>query len=108
MNPQDRNPQRIKITDKQYIQNLDYTRIVFPVSVKQYHKIEKQNNINNLNLQLSDKIPVIFHKLRGYDSHVIMQEIGEIVLTILKKFKKSIHIRTKRKRVSNEYQCHSK
>ena len=25
------------------------------------------------------KIPVIFHNLRGYDSHLIMQEVGEIV-----------------------------
>ena len=33
----------------------------------------------NLNFQISDKIPVIFHNLRGYDSHFIMQEIGEIV-----------------------------
>ena len=24
------------------------------------------------------KIPVIFHDLRGYDSHFIVQEIGEI------------------------------
>ena len=33
----------------------------------------------NLNFQISDKIPVIFYNLRGYDSHFIMQEIGEIV-----------------------------
>ena len=33
----------------------------------------------NLNFQISDKIPVIFHNLHGYDSHFIMQEIGEIV-----------------------------
>ena len=33
----------------------------------------------NLNFQINDKIPVIFHNLRGYDSHFIMQEIGEIV-----------------------------
>ena len=33
----------------------------------------------NLNFRLTDKIPVIFHNLRGYDSHFIMQEIGEIV-----------------------------
>ena len=33
----------------------------------------------NPNFQITDKIPVIFHNLRGYDSHFIMQEIGEIV-----------------------------
>ena len=32
----------------------------------------------NLNFRITDKIPVIFHNLRGYDSHFIMQEIGEI------------------------------
>ena len=33
----------------------------------------------NLNFRITDKISVIFHDLRGYDSHFIMQEIGEIV-----------------------------
>lgn len=33
----------------------------------------------NLNFQPTNKIPVIFHNLRGYDSHFIMQEIGKIV-----------------------------
>ena len=32
----------------------------------------------NLNFRLTDKIPVIFDNLRGYDSHFIMQNIGEI------------------------------
>ena len=32
----------------------------------------------NLNFKLTDKIPAIFHNLRGYDSHFIMQNIGEI------------------------------
>ena len=32
----------------------------------------------NINYRLSDKIPEIFHNLRGCDSHFIMQTIGEI------------------------------
>ena len=32
----------------------------------------------NINYRLTDKMPVIFHNLRGYDSHFIMQTIGEI------------------------------
>ena len=46
LNPQDTNPQRIKKTDKEYINQLDYSGIEFPVTVKQYNKIEKQNEIN--------------------------------------------------------------
>ena len=30
----------------------------------------------NLKFKLTDKIPVLFHNLRGYDSHFIMQQIG--------------------------------
>ncbi|XP_068761891.1 uncharacterized protein [Montipora capricornis] len=149
-NPQAKYPQRIKKSDKAFIQNLDYQGIEFPVTIKQINKIEKQNKINinvfgyeekqkypiyvskekyedhmnlllitenenkhyvlikdfnkfmynqtkhkerkhfcmyrgsahqdcNLNFRLTEKIPVIFHNLRGYDSHFIMQEIGEIV-----------------------------
>ena len=33
----------------------------------------------NLNFQVSTKIPVVFHNLRGYDGHIIMQNIGEFV-----------------------------
>ena len=45
LNPQDKDPQRIKKTDKQFIEKLDYSSIEFPVTVKQINKIEKQNNI---------------------------------------------------------------
>ena len=45
LNPQKKDPQRIKKADEQYIEKLDYTNIVFPVSQKQYNKIEKQNSI---------------------------------------------------------------
>ena len=45
LNPQKKDPQIIKKDDKQYIEKLDYTNIVFPISQKQYNKIEKQNRI---------------------------------------------------------------
>ncbi|XP_053379108.1 uncharacterized protein LOC123541547 [Mercenaria mercenaria] len=38
----------------------------------------------NINFKLTHKIPVIFHNLRGYDGHFIMQQIG--------KFKKEINV----------------
>ena len=31
----------------------------------------------NVNLKLGRKIPVIFHNLRGYDSHLIIREISK-------------------------------
>ena len=39
LNPQDKDPQRIKKTDKQNIEKLDYSSIEFPVTVKQINKI---------------------------------------------------------------------
>ena len=30
----------------------------------------------NTNLKISKKVPVIFHNLRGYDSHLIIKEIN--------------------------------
>ena len=45
----------------------------------------------NLKLRIkpeSLKIPVIFHNLRGYDSHFIMQQIGEIAENYAYKDKK--------------------
>ena len=44
---------------------------------------------------MTHKIPVIFHNLRGYDSHFITQNIGEIA-------KKHIQ-KQKGRRMSNEY-----
>ena len=45
LNPQTKDPQRIKRVDKQFIGELNYKGIEFPVSQKQYNKIEKQNKI---------------------------------------------------------------
>ena len=31
----------------------------------------------NINLRLNHKIPIVFHNLKSYDSHLIMQELGK-------------------------------
>ena len=46
LNPQNKDPQRIKKSDKLFVDNLNYSGIEFPVSARQYNKVEKQNNIN--------------------------------------------------------------
>ena len=45
LNPQEKNPQRIKKEDKKMINELNYDGINFPVSQKHYNKVEKQNSI---------------------------------------------------------------
>ena len=45
LNPEEKNPQRIKKEDKKMINELNYDGINFPVSQQHYNKVEKQNSI---------------------------------------------------------------
>ena len=69
LNPQGKDPQRIKKTDKQYIEKLDYSGIEFPVTVKQINKIEKQNNIciNLFGYEEKQKFPIFISKEKFID-----------------------------------------
>ena len=71
LNPQDKDPQRIKKVDKLYVKNLDYSGIQFPVSKKQYHRIEKQNKININVFCYKDKEPYpIYLSKEKYEDHM--------------------------------------
>ena len=39
--------------------------------------MQKSNGSCNINFELTEKIPVIFHNLRGYDSHLIFIELDK-------------------------------
>ena len=45
LNPLDKNPQRITTKDREFIKELYYSGISFPVTIKQIYKIQKQNLI---------------------------------------------------------------
>ena len=69
LNPQDKYPQRIKKSDKAFIENLNYSGIEFPVTTKQYNKIEKQNeiNINVFGYENKQKYPIYVSKEKYED-----------------------------------------
>ena len=78
LNPQDKYPQRIKKIDKEYINQLDYSGIEFPVTVKQYNKIEKQNeiNINVFGYENKQPYPIYISKEK-YEKHFELLLITE-------------------------------
>ena len=71
LNPQDKYPQRIKKGDKEYINKLNYTGIEFPVTIKEYNKIEKQNEININVFGYEEKQPYpIYISKEQFEDHI--------------------------------------
>ena len=101
LHPQDKDPQRIKKTDKQYIEKLDYTDIEFPVTVKQYNIIEKLNsiNVNVFGYELGQPYPIYISKEK-YQDHMELLLItkGENKhYVLMKDFNKFTYNQTKHK-----------
>ena len=102
LNPQDKDPQRIKKTDKQYIEKLDYSSIEFPVTVKQINKIEKQNNIsiNLFGYEEKQNFPIYISK----EKHQVHMELLLIIegenkhYVLIKDFNKFMFNQTKHER----------
>ena len=78
INPQEKYPQRIKKTDKQYVGKLDYSGVEFPVGVKHYNKIEKQNSININVFGYENKQPYpIYVSKEKYEDHIELLLVTE-------------------------------
>ena len=97
--PQNKDPQRIKKCDKKYVEKLDYSGIEFPVSVKQYNKIEKQNNIrvNVFGYEEGQRYPIYLSKEKfNYCLNLLLITEGEKKhYCLLKNFNKFMHNQTK-------------
>ena len=99
MNPQDKDPQRIKKSDKQHVDNLNYQGIEFPVTTKQYNKIEKQNeiNINVFGYEEKQKYPIYVTKEKYKDNMnlLLITENENKHYVLIKDFNKFMYNQTK-------------
>ena len=101
LNPQDKYPQRIKKSDKQHIQDLDYSGIEFPVTTKQYNKIEKQNEIRINVFGYENKQPhpiyVSKEKYNNQMNLLLITENDNKHYVLIKDFNKFMYNQTKHK-----------
>ena len=101
LNPQDKYPQRIKKVDKQFIENLNYLGIEFPVTTKQYNKIEKQNkiNINVFGYEDRQPYPIYVSKEKYEDcmNLLLITENENKHYVLIKDFNKLMYNQTKHK-----------
>ena len=99
LNPQDKNPQRITKTDKNFIEQLDYSNIEFPVTVKQINKIEKQNNIriNLFGYEEKQKFPIYVsqEKFQDHMELLLINKDKKNHYVLIKNFNKFMFDQTK-------------
>ena len=101
LNPQNKDPQRIKKSDKEYVKNLDYSGIEFPVTTKQYNKIEKQNeiNINVFGYENKQQYPIFVSKEKYEDciNLLLITEEKNKHYVLIKDFNNFMYNKTKHK-----------
>ena len=61
VNPTNKHPERVKKEDKEMIEKLDHSGIEFPISKKDYNKIEKKNGIRVNVFGYENKQPFPIH-----------------------------------------------
>ena len=101
LNPQEKYPQRIKKSDKEYIDKLDYSGIEFPITIKQINKIEKKNNIRINVFSYEEKQPYpIYVSKEKYEDHMELLLITKDEnqhYVLIKDFNKFMYKQTKHK-----------
>ena len=101
LNPQEKDPQRIKKSDKEYVKEkkINYSGIEFPVTIKQYNKIEKQNNIRINVFGYEEKQPypiyVSKEKFKDHMELLLITENENKHYVLIKDFNKFMHNQTK-------------
>ena len=76
--PMDKDPQRIKKSDRKYVSELNYDGVVFPVSIKQINQIELQNKININVFGYENKQPYpLFVSKEKFEDHMELLLISE-------------------------------
>ena len=101
LNPQEKYPQRIKKSDKEYIDKLDYSGIEFPLTIKQINKIEKKNNIRINVFSYEEKQPYpIYVSKEKFEDHIELLLITKDEnkhYVLIKDFNKFLYQQTKHK-----------
>ena len=101
LSPQNKDPQRIKKTDKELVEKLNYTDIEFPVAIKQINRIEKKNDIRINVFGYEEKQPYpIYISNEKYEDHMELLLItnGEKShYVLIKDFNKFMYQQTKHK-----------
>ena len=101
LNPQEKYPQRIKKSDKEYVDKLDYSGIEFPVTIKQINKIEKRNNIRINVFSYEEKQPYpIYVSKEKFEDHIELLLITKDEnkhYVLIKDFNKFMYQQTKHK-----------
>ena len=98
INPQDKDPGRVKKFDKRKVDDLDYSGVDFPISVKHYNKVEKQNKIriNVFCYENRQPFAIYISKERIVDCINLLITKGENKRYVLiKAFSKSMCVQTK-------------
>ena len=105
LNRQKKDPQRIKKEDKRLIEELNYEGIEFPVSQKQYKKIETQNSIriNVFGHEKEQPFPIHISKERFEDQMnlLLITEDEKKHYVLIKDFNAFMYNQTKHKNIKH-------